>query len=219
MIARLPGQEDTGTADEAARRADGQPLTATRPTAWRAGVASALLAAAIVGWAAIPVGTGRAGTKIALIAAIATAVLSVGQLSLSGVRPLEPDVLSGLLTQFAERLLYFVRAAPWAEIMIVAVLALEALHPARPWHTALLGVALIAYLFAVHLAETRARLSVLAPQLPVLAAGVGLLALAVGAAAVPGLPHGSTSLLIRAVAITAAVIVAAMAVPGNDARR
>jgi hypothetical protein len=102
--------------------------------------------------------------------------------------------------------------------MIVAVLALEALHPARPWHTALLGAALLAYLFAVHLAETRARLSVLAPQLPVLAAGVGLLALAVGAAALPGLPHGTTSLVIRAVAVAAAVIVAAMAVPGSASR-
>ena len=75
MIARLPGQEDTGAADEAARPADGAGTSCPQPGRQRLGgprVASALLAAAVVGWAAIPVGTGRAGTKIrADLAAIA----------------------------------------------------------------------------------------------------------------------------------------------------
>ena len=37
----------------------------------------------------------------------------------------------------------------------------------------LLGVALLAYLFAVHLAESRAGLAVLRPQVPLLAVGLG----------------------------------------------
>ena len=65
---------------------------------------------------------------------------------------------------------------------------LEALHRSRAWHTGLLGAALLAYLFAVHLAESRARLAVLRPQAPLIAAGLGLLALAAGAAALPPAP-------------------------------
>jgi hypothetical protein len=197
---------------------DRPPLQAVPTTAWRVTLASALLAAAVVGWAAVPVSAGRAGTRIALLAAIATAALSVGQLGLSAVRLRDANELGGLLERFTD-LLRSLRAAPLTEVMIVAVLALEALHPARPWHTAVLAVALLAYLFAVHLAETRARLTVLRPQLPVLAAGIGLLALAVGVAALPGLPHGTPAALIRAAAITAAVIVAAMALPATAGRR
>ncbi len=69
---------------------------------------------------------------------------------------------------------------PWAEIMSVAVLVLETLHKSRPWHTAVLAVALTGYLLAVHLAETDAGVSVLRAQLPLLGAGLGLTALAVG---------------------------------------
>ena len=79
------------------------------------------------------------------------------------------------------------RGLPWAEGLIIAVLALEALHSSRPWHTALLGVALLAYVVAAHLAQARTRPAALAGQLPVIAAGLGLLALAVGAAALPRL--------------------------------
>jgi len=33
---------------------------------------------------------------------------------------------------------------PWEEGALLAVLWLEVLHPSRPWHTAVLGAALIA---------------------------------------------------------------------------
>ena len=72
----------------------------------------------------------------------------------------------------------------------MAVLVLETLHKSRPWHTAVLAVALTGYLLAVHLAETQASVSILRAQLPLLGAGVGLTALAVGAAALPGLAAG-----------------------------
>jgi hypothetical protein len=57
--------------------------------------------------------------------------------------------------------------------------------PARPWHTAVLGAALIAYLLATHLAESDASPEVLRPQVRVLAVGAGLLALGAGAGMLP----------------------------------
>jgi hypothetical protein len=97
--------------------------------------------------------------------------------------------------------------------MTIAAAALEALHPAKAWHTGVLGVALLGYLFAVHLAETGAGPRVLRPQLGLLAAGVGLMALAVGAAALPTLPSGTASSVIRYAAIAAAVIAGALTFP------
>jgi hypothetical protein len=97
--------------------------------------------------------------------------------------------------------------------MLVAALASEALHRPRPWHTAVLGAALLAYLLAARLAETAQPASALAPQLPVLAAGLGLLALAAGAAALPRLAPGPGAELLRVLAIVAAVIAGGLALP------
>jgi hypothetical protein len=183
-----------------------------RPTG-RAALAAAPLAALIVVWAALPVPTGRSWTKIALIAAIVTAALSVIRLAISGTPSgFRSVALMSGPARAVEWVRRTVRALPWAEGLIVAVLGLEALHPARPWHTGLLGLGLLAYLFAVHLAETDARLAVLRPQLPLLAAGIGLLALAVGAAALPALDGGPAT-PVKVIAIAALVLVAAIALP------
>jgi hypothetical protein len=92
------------------------------------------------------------------------------------------------------------------EIALVVVL-----HPARPWHTAVLGGALIAYLLVTHLAETEASPRALRPQVQVLALGAVLLALGAGAGMVPAASPGTASTLLRLVAagalITAAVLV------------
>jgi len=180
---------------------------------WRHIAAAALLAAAAIMWAAEPLASGRPGTKVALIAAIAAGVLSVAQLVVITAPRLQAADYATILDRAADQLLSVIRAAPWAEVLLVALLALEALHPARPWHTGLLGIALLAYTFAIHLAETRARLGVLRAQLPVVAAGIGLLALAVGAAALPRLAAGPESTTVRLIAIIAAVIAAGLAVP------
>ena len=103
-------------------------------------------------------------------------------------------------------LLEVLRAIPWAEGTVIAVLALEALHPSRPWHTGLLGVALLAFLFAVHLAESDARPAVLRPQLPVLAAGLGLLVLGCGAALLPAAGMSAASGWLRVFAVVAAIV-------------
>jgi hypothetical protein len=123
------------------------------------------------------------------------------------------DAFDPALVRLAAEAAHIVRTLPWSEAMIIAVLILEALHHSRPWHTAVLGAALLAYLFGAHLAETAARPGVLRPQLPVIAAGLGLLALAVGAAALPPLHAGPASELLRVLATIAAILAGALALP------
>jgi hypothetical protein len=176
---------------------------------------AAVLAAGCVTWAAAPVHRGGGGTEVVLIAAITTAALSIIRLAIAGLPRLAVPFLASPVRQAADSAAEAVGAVPWAEGMLVAVLGLEALHPARPWHTGLLGLALLGYLFATHLAETKARPGVLRGQLPLVAAGLGLLALAVGAAALPGHPSGAAALLATAVTVVATVIVVALVLPGT----
>jgi hypothetical protein len=104
-------------------------------------------------------------------------------------------------------------AVPWAQLLIVVAIGTEALHPRRPWHTAVLAVVLIGYLITVHLAESNSRLAVFRPQLPLLVAGVALTALSVGAAALPASTAGSGSGWFAVLAAVAAVIAGALALP------
>ena len=179
-----------------------------RPSARTTGAAG-LLAAACVAWPAIPLsGAGRLG-PVVLAAAIACAATSVARLAL-GPDPGEAVVYLNPVLRAARFLAGQVRRLPWAEGLVIAVLILEALHRSRPWHTGLLGAALVAYLLAVHLAESRAGPAVLRPQAPLLAAGLGLLALAVGAAMLPA-ATGSAADLMAVLAAVAAVAVAGLA--------
>jgi hypothetical protein len=170
-----------------------------------------VLTAALIIWSALP---GQPGgyPRIAVICATVSGLASLAQLALAGIPPSDDPVLSGP-ERIIARLAIGIQTMPWAEVMTVAVLILEVQHPARAWHTGLLGVALLGYLLAVHLVETGARTSVLRPQLPLLAAGVGLLGLAVGAAAGPVLPSGPASAVIRVVAVAAAVAAGVLVVP------
>jgi len=102
---------------------------------------------------------------------------------------------------------------PWEEGALIAVLWLEVLHPARPWHTAVLGAALIAYLLATHLAESGASPGVLRPQVRVLAIGAGLLALGAGAGMLPAAGPGAGSALLRLVAAGALIAAAGLVLP------
>jgi hypothetical protein len=175
----------------------------------RAAGAAGLLAAACVAWSASPwSGTGDIG-GVLLAVAIACAALSVARLAL-GVAPGEPLIYLNPVLRAGRVGADHVRGTPWAEGLVIATLVLEALHRSRPWHTGLLGAALLAYLLAVHLAESRARLAVLRPQVPLLAAGLGLLALAVGAAMLPAVT-GSAADLMAILAALAAVVVGALA--------
>jgi hypothetical protein len=176
----------------------------------RTAAAAGLLAAACVVWSALPPAAGGIATAI-LAAAIACAVLSVISLAL-GLAPAEPSDFLSPAASAARSLADLVRGLPWAEGMVVAVLVLEALHRSRPWQTGLLGVAVVAYLFATHLAESRAPASVLRPQAPLIAAGLGLLLLAVGAAMLPA-GTGSPAVLLAVFAALGAVVVGSLALP------
>ena len=167
--------------------------------------AAALLGAACVAWSAVPLNGGLA--TVVLCAAAVFAALSAARLWLG---PAAEAAFPGPVAQIGSALARLVRGSPWAEATIVAVLVLEALHSSRPWHTALLGAALLAYLFAVHLGESRGRLAVLRPQIPLLAAGLGLLVLATCAALLPA-ATGSAAALMAGAAALAAIAVGCLA--------
>ena len=178
----------------------------------RSTTAAGLLAAACIAWSASPVSGGATGTRPALVAGIGCAILTLARLAAGDWAP-PPEVFENVIVRTGRSLLELLRAVPWAEGTVIAVLALEALHHSRPWHTGLLGVALIAFLLAVHLAESGARPGVLRPQLPVLAAGLGLLVLGCGAALLPAAGMSAGSGWLRVFAAVAAIVVAALALP------
>jgi hypothetical protein len=178
----------------------------------RATAGAALLAAVTIAWAALPATGARPGLRVALVVAVASAVASLAHLAI-GEAEIGGDPFDPLVVRVAAEAVRLVRVPPWSEVMIIATLTLEALHRSRPWHTGVLGVALLAYLLTAHLAQTSPRPGTLRPQLPVLAAGLGLLILAVGAAALPRPPAGSAAELLRVLAVIAAVLAGGLALP------
>jgi hypothetical protein len=179
-------------------------------------LAVALLVAGLVTWAAFPVSGGGAGTRPVLIIATCCAAGSLLRTAerIRAQRPAARRRAPGYLMPTAERWLAVwsvITAAPWAQGLTVAVLALEALHRPRAWHTAVLGAVLLGFLLALHLAESAARPSALRPQLPLVLAGLCLAGLAAAAAALPTARAGSGWLSV--VAAIAALVVAALALP------
>ncbi len=198
------GWQRTGRAPGSGQQPDGAPFP------WRYLAAAALLAGGQIWWSATPTSQGGAAARIALVLGIVAAAGSLGQLAVAA----SPEPGEHFLAdRIAARLLGLVRMLAWPEFMTVAVIALEALHRSRPWHTAVLGAAVIGFLLAVHLAESRAGISVLRRQLPLVGIGLGLSALAAGAAALPSLPPGGAAAVVRIIAATAGVAAAGLAVP------
>jgi len=181
-----------------------------------------LVAAGTLAWAALPMAGARAGAKPTLIAAICCAVLGLARLATAGHDPHASAAdASGLPSdklymsapeRLRRQVIDALHALPWAQLMIVAVIGLEALHPRRPWHTAVLGIVLLGYLVALQVAESGARLAAFSPQVPLIAAGIALVALSVGAAALPA-SSGSGSGWIAVLAAVAAIVAAALALP------
>ena len=173
------------------------------------GIAACLLGAGCVVWAAVPqVHKGLA--DFALFLAIFGVAAGALRLALAGVPVPEDSYLLSLPLRAWLRFLETLRLVPWEEGALIAVLWLEVLHPSRPWHTAILGAALIAYLLAVHLAESDASPGVLRPQVRVLAAGAVLLALGAGAGMLPAADPGAGSALLRLVAAGALIAAAGL---------
>ena len=113
-----------------------------------------LLGAACVAWAATPPGSaGRAARSSPCSPPAAWPGASASWPRPPWQRPGRAPI-PGLLARLGLGGLDQLRRLPWAEGVTLGALALEAFHPARPWHTAVLGVALLAYLLATHLAES-----------------------------------------------------------------
>ena len=191
-----------------------RPFTVGRvnATAVAVRVAACLLGAGCVAWAAEPPAH-RGPAGFALFLAICGVAAGALRLALAGIPVPQDTFLLTAPEHIVVRFLTALRAAPWEEGALLAIVWLEVQHPARPWHTALLGGALVAYLLAVHLAESDASPRVLRPQVRVLAVGVVLLALGAGAGMLPASGPGAGSALLRLVAAGALIAAAALVLP------
>ena len=174
--------------------------------------AAVLLGAGCVAWAAAPA-VNHGDADLALILAIAGVAAGGLRLALTAVPVPEDSFLLPAALRAWLRFLEVLRLVPWEEGALLAVLWLEVMHPSRPWHTAVLGAALIAYLLATHLAESGASPRVLRPQVRVLAAGAVLLALGAAAGMLPAAGPGAGSALLRLLAAGALVAAAGLILP------
>jgi hypothetical protein len=174
--------------------------------------AAILLGAGSVVWSAAPlVPTGLAG--FALFLAIACVAAGALRLVLAEVPvPEDSYLLPGPLRAWL-RFLEILRSLPWEEVAVIAILWLEVLHPAPPWHTAVLGAAVTGYLLATHLAESSASPAALRPQARLLGVGAGLLALGAGAGMLPVTSSGPGSALLRLIAAGALIAAAGLVLP------
>src|SRR6201999_2510279 len=144
--------------------------------------------------------------------AVGGAVLGVVRLALASA-PVPDEMFTSLPERAWARILLLLRLLPGEEVAVLAVLWLEVQHPARPWHTAVLGAALVAYLLAVHLDESRARAGALGRRPRRLAVAACLLAAGAGAAMIPAVGTGAGPDWLRVLASAAAVGAALLVVP------
>jgi hypothetical protein len=199
----------------------GQAVPRARPVHPRAGVASAagsrlaamLLGAACVAWTATPlVHTGLA--QLALFIAIVAVVAAALRLAFADIpQPEDRFFLPGYVRAWLT-FLQLLRTPAWEETAVVAVLWLEVQHPVRPWHTAALGAALIAYLLTTHIAESGAQAApLLRRHAKLLIVGACLLALAAGFAMIPASAPGAGSAILRVIAAAAVIAATVLVLP------
>jgi hypothetical protein len=176
-------------------------------------LAALLLGGACVAWSAAPPLHGGWPTVALTVAIVA---VTAGGLRLALADVPEPDdvyLLSGWMRSWLD-FLALLRALAWEEIAVAAILWLEVLHPARPWHTAALGAGLTAYLLIVHIAESGADPArVLRRHAKLLAVGACLLALGAGFAMIPAAAPGAGASLLRVLAAAAVIAAAALVTP------
>jgi len=176
-----------------------------------------LLALGAALWAGLPLGQAGLLGKPAFYVAIGCSVFGVARLVAQAAVPNRPSPSDQLYLPATTRIFFgglsALVAIPWPQLLIVLAVGLEALHPRRPWHTAVLGVLLIGYLITLHLAESSSRLAVFRPQLPLLVTGIALTALSAGAAALPTGSNAGGSGWLAVLAAIAAVAATALALP------
>jgi hypothetical protein len=187
----------------------GSPLAAAG-----ARLAALLAGAASAAWAAVPL-RGSGWAAFALVIAAACVIMGSARLALLEVPESDEVYFLSAPERMWHGFVALARWVSWEEIGCAAILWLEVQHPARPWHTAVLGVALVAWLLAVHVAEsgTPAR-TLLRRQAKVLIAGLCLLALAAAAAALPDASSGAGAAALRVLSAVAVIAAAILVLPG-----
>ncbi len=175
-------------------------------------LAAVLLGAGCVAWAAAPT-LPKGDADFALTLAVAGVAAGGLRLALAAVPVPEHSSLLSAGVHAWRLFLDVVRQVPWEEGALVAIVWLEVLHSSRPWHTAVLGAGLIAYLLVTHLAESDASPGTLRPQVSVLAVGAALLALGAGAGMLRAAGPGAGSALLRLVAAGALIAAAGLVLP------
>ena len=174
--------------------------------------AAVLLGAGSLVWAALPA-VHRGWSGFALAVAIAGVTGGGLRLALAAVPVPEDSYWPSPGLRVWRAFLEVVRQVPWEEGAVIGIIWLEVLHSSRPWHTAVLGAGLIAYLLIAHLAESDAPLATLRPQARVLGLGAALLALGAGAGMLPAAGPGAGSALLRLVAAGALIAAAGLVLP------
>jgi hypothetical protein len=192
-----------------------------RPLQPRAGVAAAagsrlaamLLGAACVAWTATPLlhtGLAQTALTVAIIAVVAGA-LRIALIDIP--QPEDHFFLPGYLAAWLT-FLSILRVLAWEETAVVALLWLEIQHPARPWHTAALGAALLAYLLTTHIAESGTQPgTLLRRHVKLFIVGACLLALGAGFAMIPAASAGAGSAALRVLAALAVIVATALVLP------
>jgi len=176
-------------------------------------LAAMLLGAACIAWTATPLlhaGLAQTALTVAIIAVVAGAL----RLALIDIpQPEDHFFLPGYLAAWLT-FLAILRVLAWEETAVVAILWLEIQHPARPWHTAALGAALLAYLLTTHIAESGTRASTLLRRhAKLLIVGACLLALGAGFAMIPAASAGAGSAVLRVLAALAVIAATALVLP------
>ena len=174
---------------------------------------TSLLGATCTAWSAFPLGgTGAPGV---LLVVLAGACVLTGALRLltrstptAGAAPFS-TVWSALVGTGLSLLL----RAGWESMAVVAIVALEALHHSRPWHTGLLALVVVCYLMAVHQAESPVPAALSRGKARVLLVVLPLVAVTTGVAMVPAAGSGTASGWLEIIAALAAVTAAALALP------
>ena len=174
--------------------------------------AAVLLGAGCLIWAALPA-VHRGYATFVLVLAIAAVAAGGLRLALAAVPVPDESYWPSPGVRAWRAFLDMVRLVPWEEGAVIGIAWLEVLHPSRPWHTAVLGAGLIAYLLVVHLAESDASLATLRPQARVLGLGAVLLALGAGAGMLPAVGPGAGSALLRLLAAGALIAAAGLVLP------
>ena len=174
--------------------------------------AAVLLGAGCLIWAALPA-VHRGYATFVLVLAIAAVAAGGLRLALAAVPVPDETYWPSPGVRAWRAFLDVMRQVPWEEGAVIGIAWLEVLHPSRPWHTAVLGAGLIAYLLVVHLAESDARLATLRPQARVLGLGAVVLALGAAAGMLPAAGPGAGSALLRLVAAGALIAAAGLVLP------